>query len=228
MKTCALVAFVKTPDFSSVKTRLANRIGKELAVEFYRNSIKATEAWMAYIAQSFKAVEPLWAVAELSQMDKPIWKSFRKIGQGSGGLGERLHHVYGELIADYDLVIFLGGDSPHLSISHFQEIRKPIDTEMADFVFGPTSDGGFYLFAGSKPIDELTWVTTEYSLSTTLVSLTRKLEKTGKVAQISELFDIDTFTDLKQLSNYKIEPIALPAQQELIEWSRKVVDQYDL
>ena len=104
-KTGAVAIFVKTPGLSPIKTRLAASIGQSAAEWFHLMSAKAVESVVLRASHADGALSPYWAVAEKQALDTPHWKSFQTIWQGEGSLGERLSHIYDELIERHPFFI---------------------------------------------------------------------------------------------------------------------------
>ncbi|NOT78806.1 MAG: DUF2064 domain-containing protein [Bacteriovoracaceae bacterium] len=213
----ALAIFVKTPELSPIKTRLANTIGKELAVKFYIRSLKATAAMVNAMTTKIDELEIFWAVAEMEGLKSEYWNEFMVIGQGTGSLGERLSFVYDELIQKHDAVFFIGADSPHLDYLKLVEEIKSLDNN--DFIIGETDDGGFYLFGGTRPLPKSTWTSVEYSVDSTSSHLCQNLKQLGQLTYISKSFDIDEFDDFSkyEASNFLTDHL-LPEQKNIIEW----------
>tara|TARA_B110001454_G_scaffold218991_1_gene249125 strand:- start:168320 stop:168994 length:675 start_codon:yes stop_codon:yes gene_type:complete len=221
MRTKGVLAiFVKTPEFSPVKTRLAQGIGKAKALQFYNQALDATAALACHVRFELKdQLDLVWAVAELQGLDSNRWKDLGTVFQGEGSLGERLHTVYDKLIDQYEYVTFMGADSPHIPTSELLNglnLTKKWRNEK--FIIGETFDGGFYFFGGSKPLEKDVWTQVEYSSAQTAQQLESALEKFGGIEKIEKNFDIDTVEDLLRLSSNK--NILLHPQMNLIEWIR--------
>ena len=74
------------------------------------------------------------------------------VQQGEGDLGARLDCVYAALRhGGAPAVALLGADAPQLSPKHLAEAGFLALEAGANFVIGPATDGGFYLFAGKAP-----------------------------------------------------------------------------
>ncbi|MBT3984148.1 MAG: DUF2064 domain-containing protein [Bacteriovoracaceae bacterium] len=193
-KKVAIAIFVKTPKFSSCKSRLAKTIGTSAAVKFHLFSSNIVGETVSSVTQA----QGFWSIAELEAMDGEYWGGgLKKIHQGKGSLGERLDRVYQTLSQDFEKVIFLGADCPQVEKSQIDHALKKL--EKADFVFGPSEDGGFYLFGGAAPISREIWNETRYSESDTLAQISRSLKSIGSVEIIESLFDVDHFDEFKKL-----------------------------
>ena len=219
----ALAVFVKTPGFSPVKTRLADTLGTQSAELFYRKSLCAIEA----VAIETKRISeglicPYWAVGEAQTLGHLLWKNFASLYTGPGGLGHRMHHVYSQLLQNYDFVILIGSDSPQISPGLIVEAAEVI-IETGQFVMGPARDGGFYLLGGSHPIGIEHFTSVPYSCANTASNMINELEKTGNVKRINQLTDVDTVGDFELLLD-ELKKCMLPEQKELWAW----LQQHDL
>lgn len=194
--TLGVAVFVKTPGRSPLKTRLAKTVGTEAAQKFYKLACNAiADTLLKAQKQSSDTVQPVWAVAE---NDADIeWPEFQIIHQGTGELGEKLHHVYDSLLKRYSSVALIGADAPQISVSDILLVKETLKAGH-DFVVGPARDGGFYLFAGRKPIDQSVWMNTPYSQDDTLERLLADIQNAGSVAKLHSYTDVDTFDDLKK------------------------------
>lgn len=215
-----LAIFVKTPELSPVKTRLAGGIGKDSALRFYDQALDVTAALARHVKSELTDhLDVVWAVAEEYGLASNRWKEFGTVFQGEGNLGQRLHTVYAALLNQYDYVVFMGADSPHVSsIEIVNGLTLTKKWRNKKFIIGETFDGGFYFFGGSKPLPEDVWTSVEYSSEQTAQQLESVLEKFGDIEKIKKNFDIDTVEDLFRLS--ESTDILLPEQKSLIEWTR--------
>lgn len=222
-KSIAFVVFIKTPGLSPVKTRLSKGLGKELAEEFYKFSVKSVKEIgeeLGKQAQPSK-LDVLWAVAEhegLGSAPGPIEKC---LYQGQGSLGERLANVYEQLSSKYDLLLFVGGDCPQMrvtdilaGINHLQ--KKPC------FVLGPAEDGGFWLWGGSCKMAREAWTQVSYSSASTGHEMREQLVNYAPCFDLVSYTDVDHAEDLKKLIEFfdKQENL-LPNQKNLIKWLKK-------
>lgn len=196
----AVAVFVKTPGYSGVKTRLAKTIGQEKAESFYRQSIEQTASMLKGLKESAENIDVFWAVAEQEAFEDSMWKQYPIISQGEGDLGDRIHAVYNQLISKYDCVFLYGADSPHVTSDIFVEAIEMLEQEVAEFVVGPTEDGGFYVFASGENFEQSEWTSIPYSSANTLNELVSQLEDRGEVYFLPENFDVDEEQDLKRLA----------------------------
>lgn len=224
MNRGAVAIFVKTPGLSPIKTRLGRVIGTRAAEEFYALSVEATQEVSAEAMRraSFISLEltAYWAIAEPADPSHYMWHQFKNIFQGNGELGERLAHVYGELLKKHDFVLLTGADCPQMPWQCIIEAAAFLRDGGNRFVIGPAIDGGFYLFGGNAPLTEELWTRVPYSQSNTAVELLRELRALGDIRELLPLVDIDTIDNLQALAGDGWDNAGLlPSQRRVIEWS---------
>jgi 2-phospho-L-lactate guanylyltransferase (CobY/MobA/RfbA family) len=130
--------------------------------------------------------------------------------QGEGDLGERIERVVNRGFLQAPTVMAVGADSPALTPAHIIAALDALQT--TDSVVGPSSDGGFYLFALRRMRAGL-FSSLPWSSSKTLEALKERIEKCSlSLAELEPLFDVDTLNDLLTLeSHLRTHPCAAPA-----------------
>ena len=216
----ALAVFAKTPGRTPAKTRLAATVGTAAAAAFYRRSLAATAA-AADAAAAAGPITVVWAVAEPEAPDDPIWAGRRTVGQGTGGLGDRLHTVYSRLLGEFPAVLLVGCDSPHHTPDRFLRpaaaLLNPDDP--ADFRLGRCDDGGYWLLGGRATIPAAAFRSVGYSTAHTADETAAVLAPLGALAEEPASFDVDEAADLPRLAAALAafrEPA--PAQRDLLGW----------
>ena len=215
----ALCIFVKTPQLSPVKTRLRRDVGQDLTHRFYDMSVDAIEELVCRVeAYSHGRIKPFWSIAEEKGLYCKRWHKLSRFWQNGGLLGDRLHHSFNSLKKDYDRVIMIGADSPHLSADIFIEVNNLLNNNQC--VIGPSIDGGFYLFAASINIPKDVWTTVSYSKESTLDSLLRLLDTHDiSVKLLSLQEDVDNLEDLISVFKFfKQSKNLLSKQKKLYRW----------
>ena len=217
----AIAAFVKTPELSPVKTRLARDLGSEGALAFYRMSYRSVESVLE-ASRNTNRVEyrwhPHWAVAEEAGLAS--WVGFPTIWQGEGGLGERLATIYHLLWQGHDAVFFVGADCPQIDLPTLETAAA----ELAEspFVMGPARDGGFYLFGSRVPVSKEIFQNVKYSADDTRDALIDGLAPLGETALIHPLTDVDHQGDLRTvLDEFSGVASQTPAQVTLVNWLKE-------
>lgn len=178
-----LAVFVKTPELSPVKTRLAADIGAAAALQVYEKMLVAAAEMMRQTRDSGASV--YWAVGEKDGLKNPRWREFPAVFTGEGDLGARLHRIYEMLRRRHGRAALAGADCPKLTAATVISALAARD----EIVVGPTADGGFYLFAADRRIPAHVWTSVSYSEGDTLAQLLRFLPE--NVAQLPVLADVD-------------------------------------
>jgi len=207
----AIAIFVKTPSLSPIKTRLAKTIGQVAAESAYRLCVKATKETVIRVA-----ADSYFAVAEQEGLRDPLWHGLECIHTGRGCLGQRQHHIYQRLLQRYQQVILIGSDSPQLTVVRLQQAIEALKSEQ--FAVGPARDGGYYLFAGRRPLSQEFWTNLIYSRADTCDSLLAALP--AKAALLAPLTDLDTVDDVPQLHHEltALGTALTPQQRAVISW----------
>ena len=198
----AFAIFVKTPQLSPIKTRLAKDVGQNLALQFYEDALKTISKNLLKLKKNNPSIDIYWAVAESpSAIHDSYWNDFPVLHQSPGDLGVRLHSIYSMLKIEknYNRVILLGADSPQMTLDDYStwaSIKKNTDT-----LLGPCIDGGFYCFIGDIAIPSQVWTAVTYSTNNTLHELKKTLVQSNlSYFELEPSYDIDTAQDLNQLN----------------------------
>ncbi|MDD5579998.1 MAG: DUF2064 domain-containing protein [Methylobacter sp.] len=202
-----------------MKTRLAVNLGIEFAESFHLRSARAVAA-VAACAGQLGNIQGYYAVAETEALNHSFWLDLPCLWQGECGLGERMAHVYRTLLERHDFVLLTGADIPQMTVSQLLNASDWLaDDEAARFAFGPSFDGGFWLFGGNCSLPDEFWTQVTYSTADTGSQFLSKIEQLGNVLLLLTLRDVDEPDDLialrKTLQELK-EP--LPEQQALIRF----------
>ncbi len=212
MNSTALAIFTKTIGLSKLKTRLSPTMTETEIHKLHLLNCQAIEETVHML----KSIDSFWALAESQAIGQDIWSGLPNLDQGTGSLGERLFHIFETLRPQYKNIIFIGADSPqinHSTIERSTELLKSYD-----FVLGPATDGGYYLFAGKENVSKDIWSSVPYSSCDTYFVFKNKLEAIGTVAILESMTDIDDQSSLSHvIKEFAQLPIIRPTQQRIIE-----------
>jgi len=182
--------------YGAVKQRLAKDIGKQAALDFYRDTltslIRRLQAgpWQLHIS-----------VATQGDEQDPIFQSLSVSVQPHGDLGLRMRSALNSFHGLNRIII--GSDIPDIEVVDVQCAFDSLSRH--DMVFGPAHDGGFWLVgcSGSSKLNSAThpaflknvrW-STQYALADTLATLPAGTE----VARVATLPDIDDGDSYRKL-----------------------------
>ena len=189
----------KRPTPGQVKTRLA---------------AATSDAWAARVAEAFL----LDTLGRLSQFEacrvlvfaphgaetyfgEIVQDSFKLEPQSSGDLGERMASFFFNAFSlGAPKVVLVGCDSPTLPLHSIEQAFTELESSQA--VFGPSTDGGYYLLGCSRFIPQLfknvPWSTSQV-LSSTIANLQ---DSDYKVGLLPCWYDVDTLADWQMLQGH--------------------------
>jgi len=184
--------FAKPPVAGTVKTRLASKLGVDLAAALAKAFLQDT--WE--LVRGLPWARPILATTEArTEVELPgveIWL------QGEGDLGDRLERILGRALAEGKPAIAIGSDTPGLPAALLEDARQALAGE--DAAVGPARDGGFYLLGLNRCPDGLLrglpWSTTG-----TREALLARISDFGIFSRIlAPWSDVDRPEDLDELA----------------------------
>lgn len=186
-----LIVFARAPRLGQVKTRMAATMGEAAACEAYREMLRGLFENLAKVKGAEAAVAPADAEGELREFVPSGW---RVRPQAEGPLEARLVEAFRNAFAEgAQRVAIIGSDCPEITGTHIRGAFKAL--READAVFGPATDGGYWLAGLKAPRAELfegiPWSTPEVLGST----LARAKSLGLKIDLLEILADIDTEQD---------------------------------
>ncbi len=193
MKQQRLIVMLKQPVAGRVKTRLGRNIGATNAAWWYRHQ---TGRLLRNLGP-----DPRWqvilAVSPDIALHSRVWPNqLSRIPQGRGDLGARMKRVLET--ASNGPVMIIGSDIPAITPKIIHAAFQQLGAK--DMVFGPATDGGFWLVGaksgGRLPrnlFKQVRW-STAYALQDSLQTL-----GTASFGLAQTLQDVDTAADLRHL-----------------------------
>ncbi len=229
-----LIFFVKSPEPGAVKTRLSAEIGRDLAVELYRDigarSLKAVEGGDYEIRIDFCPPDRLSIVK--------TWLGEGRVyfPQDGADLGKRMENAFKSAFRDgAEYVVLTGSDIPDLSGEIIEEAFSKLDDNGA--VIGPAKDGGYYLIGFRKGgflpevFNGIRWGT-DTVFTDTMAAFKRARAARGAGAAeaepgphiLPELTDVDRAEDIEfaGLSVRKKFSVIIPVLHEAVNINRVI------
>jgi rSAM/selenodomain-associated transferase 1 len=189
-----LVLMLKEPRPGRVKTRLARDIGTVPAAWWFRHQT------CALIRRLHDPRWQLWlAVApDASGLKSRFWPAhLPRLPQGGGDLGTRMARMFRSLPPGPACLI--GGDIPDVTPAHIARAFQALGGQ--DAVFGPATDGGYWLVGLARGtaqpaglFEGVRW-SSPHALADSIASLPGR-----RIALTDTLRDVDTAADLRALS----------------------------
>ncbi len=181
-----VIVFARAPRLGTVKRRLAQAIGDRAALRFHSGTLMA-------LLRGLKADGRFEIVLAITpcRVRVRVPRGIRIIVQSRGDLGERMSKALGR----FKRVALIGCDIPEARAADVHDAFRALG--VADAVFGPTADGGYWLIAlgPRRPADlfgSARW-STEHALADTLKQFGRH-----RVGFIRQLYDVDTASDYQR------------------------------
>lgn len=139
-----LVLLVKAPRLGAVKTRLAVDIGMLKAWRFHRASVAGTlhrlgrdRRWRCWL---------LVTPDRFARPGRPWPPHLARRPQGGGDLGARMGRALNSMPPGP--VVIIGGDIPEIETGDIVQAFRELSRR--DMVFGPSSDGGYWLIGARR------------------------------------------------------------------------------
>lgn len=188
-----LMVFAKRPVAGRVKTRLAEEVGEERALEVYRHLLEHTRRTCLEIPVR----RQVWFDGRPADAGRWTAPEFESRVQPEGDLGARMSHAFRDSTGEGGMrAVLIGSDCADLRADHLQRAFEALARH--DLVLGPSSDGGYYLVGARawhpELFKDIPWSTSEV--------LSRTLDKAGgqglSTHLLAELGDVDTAGDWRR------------------------------
>lgn len=194
----ALIVFTKLPVAGKVKTRLAKKLGSDVAASFYKACTENLFSSLSEIQQNKADIYIFYHEEnDLSEIKNWIGNGYSYYQQKGKNLGDKMYNAFNLIFSlGYEKVIIIGADIPDIDNTLLSKAFRELDGNQC--VIGPTNDGGYYLLGfRSKLIDVFSGV--EWSSGLVLNTTIKKLEQHSVTFHLLDaLIDIDTLEDLKK------------------------------
>lgn len=190
-----LIVFVRAPRFGAVKTRLARDVGRLAAWTFQR---RALAAMLARLGR-----DPRWrlwiAITPDAFADQPFRprppKGARIVPQGPGDIGTRMTGAFARVFTPAltqgppGPAVLIGADIPGIRARHVAEAFRRLGAH--DAVFGPATDGGFWLIGFRRPPPRTVFAGVRWSGPHALADTLANLEGLNVAPPLETLADVD-------------------------------------
>jgi len=198
-----LLIFAKQPVAGAAKTRLCPPLTPDEAARVYEAmlfdvlestaDLPGIERWLCFgpsptAADYFRSIAP-----ELHQLP-----------QQGADLGERLITAMDAAFAHgADQVAVIGTDAPDLPVNYIAKAFTSLDNSPESAVFGPATDGGYYLAALARPCPDLFQRIAWSSAEVLATTLTRAASSGIRALLLPQWNDIDTWAELAMVAARK-------------------------
>ena len=199
MKDKALIIFAKQPVPGTVKTRMIPALTPEGAAQLYLFMVTDILNNTLTIADVDRILfyDGNGEAEDYFRESFPSWTQFPQEGND---LGQRMEAAFCRTFArGYQSVAIIGSDSPDLPVSFIEDAFRFLENNRSDVVFGPATDGGYYLLGMNRLHREL-FSGISWSTGQVLQDSLKIAESLGLGTKLLPPWhDIDTFADLERL-----------------------------
>ncbi len=196
-----LAIFAKAPIEGQVKTRLCPPLTLAQAAELARCFLMDTveQACQLPGVEVYIAFTPADSEPHFRKiLPFPV----KYIAQRGDSLGERELNIFRDLLeSSVSRVVLIGSDIPTLPPSHLQEAFFQLENAQCDAVFGPSSDGGYYL-VGMRKVHKELFENIPWSTPTVMAETLSQARKHNlNAVLVPAWYDVDDQAALSQLAN---------------------------
>jgi len=196
-----LIVLAKAPVPGRVKTRLTPPFSPHEAAMLAEAALADTlEAGAsASFSRHILALADQWDTPGALRAELP--GRFEVIPQRGGGLDERIAAAFDDAYAKLNApIVLIGMDTPQVTPGLLETVAQPLTSGEADAVFGPATDGGFWLLGLRQPDPALVHGVPMSQDHTGRVQLDRLRAAGLRIRQVPELIDVDTVDDAVQVA----------------------------
>lgn len=185
----ALIIFIRNPELGKVKTRLAQTVGDQEALDIHMALLRHTRQ----IAESLHVDRLVFYSHFIDEEDEWSTEHFQKFLQPTGDLGAKIKAGFSTAFKEHNKVLIIGSDCASLSAEIVEEAFLALKTN--DFVLGPALDGGYYLLGMNQftpsLFEDMPWSTEHLAQ----LSLEKMKALGGSCHLLEPLSDIDYAED---------------------------------
>lgn len=192
----ALLIFAKNPEKGTVKTRLAQTLGEDKALQVYKKLLAHTRR----VVSSVQEDKILWYSDFIPKQDRWKESEFTKKIQQGHSLGKRMQYAFAKAFEDgYEHVVIIGSDCAQIKPGHISQAYRQLKSH--DIVVGPSRDGGYYLLGMNQYCPAL-FENKAWSTEKVLQQTLEECNQLGRSYYLLEpLNDVDTEADWQEIQD---------------------------
>ena len=180
-----LAIFAKAPRLGQVKRRLAREIGDVAAWRFQRECLRSL---VRVLQRDRQWRTTLWLAPDRFLSARFGAGAIHRRGQGHGDLGARMRRAF--TAPGRGPVVLVGSDIPALGAAQIRKAFQALGRN--DLVFGPASDGGYWLIASARRRGRMPVLApVRWSSKHALADTRARFDTRHRVALLETLEDVD-------------------------------------
>ena len=190
-----VLVLAKEPVPGRVKTRLTPPFTP-------REAAALAEAALTDTLEAVRRTRVIRRVLALAGEPGPwLPDGFDVIPQRGGGLDERIAAAMWDTYAALPApIVLIGMDTPQVTAGLLESAAEPLARTMADAVFGPSEDGGFWMLGLRRPDPGLTLGVPMSEPFTGRAELVRLIQAGLRIHMTPELVDVDTLAEAARVA----------------------------
>lgn len=212
-----LIVFLKLPTKGNVKTRLAQKVGPEIAAALYRTFVADT---LRIVSQSnYEALVFFYPPESLRAITDWLGEEMTLLPQEGSDLGERMLKAFRVTFQKASRAVLIGSDCPDLSPIVLNQAFEALKTHGA--VIGPAEDGGYYLIGlNAEACTDVPFKGIEWGSASVFEDTMEAFGESGvSVCVLPVWHDVDDYNDLKAF--YERQRAAPPGNFSTIDFLRE-------
>jgi rSAM/selenodomain-associated transferase 1 len=190
--------FVKYPTPGKVKTRLAQEVGSDQAVELYKCFVEDVVTLLDRLNIHFKFY--FYPADARKRFMSWLGQKYDYVPQVGTDLGKRMQSAFSHAFEEgFRRAVIIGSDIPDLPEDFLRQAFWEMDTH--DVVLGPANDGGYYLVGFTRKgflpeaFENVAW--SSDSVFEQTVSILKQNRR--RVCLLPQWYDVDTLADFASL-----------------------------
>ena len=190
-----VLVLAKEPVPGRVKTRLTPPFTP-------REAAALAEAALTDTLEAVRRTRVIRRVLALAGEPGPwLPDGFDVIPQRGGGLDERISAAIWDTYTTLPVpIVLIGMDTPQVTAGLLESAAEPLARTMADAVFGPAEDGGFWMLGLRRPDAGLTLGVPMSEPFTGRAQLVRLIQAGLRIHMAPELVDVDTLAEAARVA----------------------------
>lgn len=205
----ALILLSRVPIAGKTKTRLIGPLTAQRAALLHQCFLHDLSLMLSAADRELSVFVSYGDEGDSALITDIFPERFSFFPQAGHTLGERMQHAFEEVFAKgYDKVVLFGADVPLLNLNDIEQALQALDDKQ--LVYGATDDGGYYLIAMQRLIQQAFDPSIAWGSTATFAQSMNNLQEVADIGLIRQLSDIDLIEDLTRLQDASVTHLLGP------------------
>lgn len=211
----ALILMSRVPVAGKTKTRLIGPLTAQRAAQLHQCFLHDLSLMLSAANSELSLFVSYGDEGNPALLMEIFPERFSFFTQSGNTLGERMQNAFEYVFAKgYDKIVLIGADVPLLNLNDIEQALQTLDNKQ--LVYGPTEDGGYYLIAMRRLIQQAFDPAIAWGSNVTLTQSMENLQKEAEIGLIRQLFDIDLIEDLARLQDSNVTDLLGPHLKDFL------------